>query len=284
MNDSAYWSSRCKYLMENQPPAASSFYNQSFVDRINEAQKNIDNLVAEKDKSWSATNQKQDEYNTFAGTMSEYKEVYTQAASEFGVPEHQENYEKSKKALALAESTLAALPSTINASSNRVLTQTQREQRYNALADRQMTYKNNLMARTSAYEQVWKNARENQAAYAKAEIASQQSKLSDYNNAWVMSMNNYLNAENKLRQATTDMLGTKQEFRNWQAQQYENASRVWMEKLNTALDRYREALNTEMTIRKLDVANRRNETKALMADTQNSMANALVAYNAYRNN
>ena len=45
MNDSAYWDSRYKYLMENQPPAASSFYNQSFVDRINEAQKNIDNLV-----------------------------------------------------------------------------------------------------------------------------------------------------------------------------------------------------------------------------------------------
>lgn len=284
MNDSAYWDSRYKYLMENQPPAASSFYNQSFVDRINEAQKNIDNLVAEKDKSWSATNQKQDEYNIFAGTMSEYKEVYTQATSEFGVPEHQENYEKSKKALALAESTLAALPSTINASSNRVLTQSQREQRYNVLADRHMAYKNNLMARTSAYEQVWKNARENQAAYAKAEIASQQSKLADYNNAWIMSMNNYLNAENKLRQATVDMLGTKQEFRNWQAQQYDNANRVWMEKLDTALDRYREALNTEMTIRNLDVATRRNETNALMADTQNSMANTLIAYNTYRNN
>ena len=280
MNDSAYWDSRYKYLMENQPPAASSFYNQSFVDRINEAQKNIDNLVAEKDKSWAATNQKQDDYNIFAGTMSEYKEVYTQATSEFGVPEHQENYEKSKKALALAESTLAALPSSINASSNRVLTQAQREQRYNALADRQMAYKNNLMARTSAYEQVWKNARENQAAYAKAEIASQQSKLADYNNAWIMSMDNYLNAENKLRQATVDMLGTKQEFRNWQAQQYENANRVWMEKLDTALDRYREALNTEMTIRNLDVSTRRN----LMADTQNSMANTLIAYNTYRNN
>lgn len=284
MNDSAYWDSRYKYLMENQPPAASSFYNQSFVDRINEAQKNIDNLVAEKDKSWSAANQKQDDYNIFAGTMSEYKEVYTQATSEFGVPEHQENYEKSKKALALAEGTLAALPSSINASSNRVLTQVQREQRYNALADRHMAYKNNLMARTSAYEQVWKNARENQAAYAKAEIASQQSKLADYNNAWIMSMNNYLNAENKLRQATVDMLGTKQEFRNWQAQQYENANRVWMEKLDTALNRYREALNTEMTIRKLDVATRRNETNALMADTQNSMANTLIAYNTYRNN
>lgn len=284
MNDSAYWDSRYKYLMENQPPAASSFYNQSFVDRINEAQKNIDNLVAEKDKSWSAANQKQDDYNIFAGTMGEYKEVYTQATSEFGVPEHQENYEKSKKALALAEGTLAALPSSINASSNRVLTQAQREQRYNALADRHMVYKNNLMARTSAYEQVWKNARENQAAYAKAEIASQQSKLADYNNAWIMSMNNYLNAENKLRQATVDMLGTKQEFRNWQAQQYENANRVWMEKLDTALNRYREALNTEMTIKKLDISTRINETNALMADTQNSMANTLVAYNTYRNN
>lgn len=187
MSSSAYWDSQYRYYMNNQPPKAESYYNQSFVDKINEAQRNIDNLVKEKDKSWAASNQAQDDYKAFHGTMSSYNEVYTQSKSEFGIEEHRENYEKSKKALALAESTLSALPSSINSSSNRVLTQSQREQRYNALADKQVAYRDNLLARSSAYEDVWKQARQNQADYAKAEMASQWGKLGDYNNAWIKS-------------------------------------------------------------------------------------------------
>lgn len=271
--NSAYWNDRYNYLMQNHPPKSDSYYNQSFVDRMNEAQKNIDNLVAEKDKAWSAANQKQDEYNTFAGTVSSYNEVYTQASSEFGVPEHQENYEKSKKALALAESTLSALPSTINANSNRVLTQAQRELKYNVLADRYNAYQTNVAARTSAYEQVWKKARENQAEYAKAEIASQMGKLSDYNNAWATSMEQYLNAANKVNQATIDMLGTKEEYRNWQHQQYENANSVWMKQLDAALDRYREALNTELTEKASQTQINNMYTQAMLAPTTYDFGN-----------
>ena len=182
MNGSAYWDTQYKYYMNNQPPKAESYYNKDFAQKINEARQNIDNLVAEKDKSWSATGQAQDEYNAFSGTMSKYNDVYMKAESEFGVTEHQEQYEKSKKALALAESTLDALPSSINASSNRVLSQSQREARYNALSDKYLGYRDNLLARSSAYEEVWKKARENQSAQAKAEIAEQYSKLNNYNN------------------------------------------------------------------------------------------------------
>ena len=47
MKNSAYWNSQYNYYMTHQPPKAESYYNQSFVDKMNEAQKNIDNLVAE---------------------------------------------------------------------------------------------------------------------------------------------------------------------------------------------------------------------------------------------
>ena len=253
MNSSAYWDDRYKELMNNQPQKAESFYNKSFVERMNDAQRNIDSLVAEKDKAWSAAAQKQDDYETFYGTMSNYNEVYNKAESEFGVTEHQNNYEKNKKALALAESTMSALPSAINASSNRVLTQAQRELKYNVLADRQAAYRTNLQTRVAAYEDVWKKARENQATYAKAEIESQWRKLGDYNNAWNIAMQDYLNAEKKLTAAKQDLLSTKEEYRTWQSQQYENANNVWMSQLNTALDRYTAALDAELSMKKSDV-------------------------------
>lgn len=246
---SAYWNSQYNYYLTNRPPAPESYYNKGFVDKINAAQKNIDNLVAEKDKSWAATGQKQDAYNAFEGTMSSYGDIYNNAENEFGVKSAEGTYEESKKALALAESTLSALPSSINSSSNRVLTQSQREARYNALSNKQMSYKDNLMARSSAYEEVWKNARENQAAYAKAEMASQYSKLGDYNNAFVMAMNEYDDASKRLTQAKLDKMDWENQYRSWQYQQYQNANTVWMANLNAALNRYLQALSTESAMR-----------------------------------
>lgn len=252
MNSSAYWNSQYQYYMNNQPPKAESYYNKDFATKVREAQENIDNLVAEKDKSWSATGQAQDEYNAFKGTMSSYDEVYTQSKSEFGIEEHRENYEKSKQALALAESTLSALPSSINSSSNRVLTQSQREARYNALSNRAMSYRDNLMARSSAYEEVWKKAREEQATYAKAEIASQYGKLGDYNNAFVNAMNEYNQAEKRLTEARIEKMNWESDYRNWQHQQYAQAQATWFNNMNAALDRYIEALNTESVLRQTE--------------------------------
>lgn len=282
MNGSAYWDSQYKYYMNNQPPKAESYYNKSFVDKINEAQQNIDNLVAEKDKSWSATGQAQDEYNAFKGTMSKYNDVYMKAESEFGVTEHQEQYEKSKKALALAESTLDALPSSINASSNRVLTQSQREARYNALSDKYVGYRDNLMARSSAYEEVWKRARENQSAYAKAEIAGQYSKLNDYNNAWMSAMNEYSQAQQRLTQAKLEKMEWERGYRDWQHQQYQNEWAVWFNNMSSALDRYVEALNTELTLKQTETYKKMADTNARVNNLNNSMANTLVAYHWYQ--
>ena len=280
--NSAYWNSRYNYYMNNRPAKMESYYNQSFVDKIKEAQSNIDNLVSEKDKSWSATGQKQDEYNAFKGTMSSYDEVYTQSKSQFGIEEHRENYEKSKQALALAESTLSALPSSINSSSNRVLTQSQREARYNTLSNRAMAYRDNLLARSSAYEEVWKKAREEQATYAKAEIASQYGKLGDYNNAFVNAMKEYDQAAKRLTEGRIEKLNWESDYRNWQFNQWQNAETVWFNNLNAALDRYVQALNTELTMKQAEITKRRADTNARLANLKDSMADTLVAYHWYQ--
>lgn len=280
--NSDYWNSQYNYYMNNRPPKAESYYNKDFATKVREAQESIDSLVAEKDKSWSATGQKQDEYNAFKGTMSSYDEVYTQSKSEFGIEEHRENYEKSKQALALAESTLSALPSSINASSNRVLTQSQREARYNALSNRAMAYRDNLLAKSSAYEEVWKKAREEQSAYTKAEIAKQYSNLQEYNNAFVMAMNQYDNNAKKLLDAKINKMNWESSYRNWQFNQWQNAETVWFNNLNAALDRYIEALDTELTAKQAEITKRRAETNAIMSNSNDSMADTLVAYHLYQ--
>lgn len=252
MSSSSYWDSQYKNLMANRPPSSDSYYNQSFVDRMNEAQRDIDNLVSEKDKSWSAMNQKKDEYDAFSGSMREYNDIYNESKSKFGVEEGQETYEKSKKALALAQSTLDALPSTINASSNRVLTQSQREARYNALADRATRQIGIMTQQNSMYEKAWKNARENQATYAKAEIASQYAKLGDFNNAWVSAMNEYDNAVRRIENAKVNLDLIRNDYRMWQTRQWSQANTIWYNKLNNALSRYAQALNTEHTLYRLE--------------------------------
>lgn len=250
MSSSAYWRSQLDHLKANQPPKMESYYNQSFVDKMAEAQRNIDNLVAEKDKSYAATGQAQDDYKAFHGTMSTYGEVYEQSKSEFGIEQHYDTYEKSKKALALAESTLSALPSSINNSSNRVLTQQQREDRYNVLSDRFMRNRDTQAQAVSQYEDVWKQARQNQADYAKAEMASQWGKLGDFNNAWLKSLDEYRIAESNLTKGRIELRNWEGKYRDWQFRQWEHANDVWNKNFEAALSRYSQALDTEMAIRK----------------------------------
>ena len=278
--NSSYWNAQYNYLMANRPPKPESYYNQSFEDKIKEARQNIDNLVPERDKSWAATAQKQDEYDTFYGSMKEYGDVYKNAESEFGVKEAQDTYEKSKKALALAESTLSALPSSINSGSNRVLTQSQREARYNVLADKAVSYKNNLLARSSAYEEVWKKARQSQAEYAKAEIASQYSKLSDYNNAFTNAMNEYMSAQSRLTRGETELRNWQSQYRTWQFQKWSTANTIWYQNMSNALNRYIEALNTEMVQRQaqsaIDIAYARAATQSAIEQSATRRANNTI--------
>lgn len=253
---SSYWQGQINYLQNNRPKAAESYYNQSFVDKINEARSNIDNLVSEKDKAWSATNQAQDTYDTFRGNMTSYGDVYKNSKSEFGIEDHQDTYEKSKKALALAESTLEALPSSINSSSNRVLTQSQREARYSVLADRANRYRSNVEARTSMYEEAWKNAREKAAAYSSETMAGQWNKLDSYNQAWMTSLQNYLDAGNRLSNAETELRNWQDDYRRWQSNQYNYEMSIWSKKLEYAYNARWEAMETSMALAEANATRR----------------------------
>lgn len=247
MSDVSYWSSQVSRLQANPPKSSSSYYNQSFVDRLNEAQRNIDGLVAEKDKSWGATQQAQNDYDTFRGTMSSYEDVYKNAESEFGVQNAMFDYEKNKKALALAETTLEALPSTINAGSNRVLTQTQRERAYNVLSNQFNKIQTNLQKQNKVFEDVWKNARESQMAYAQSVVSQQNTQMNDYNAAWMTAVNKYDNIVRQWQNARLEKEQIGEDYRQWQLMQYNAAKAQYDAELNNATKRYQAAMQTAMS-------------------------------------
>ena len=237
MSDVSYWESQLNKLNANPPKSHEDFYNQSFVDRMNKAQANIDGLVAEKDKSWAATQQAQDDYETFKGSMTSYRDAYKNAQAEFGVENAMANYEKSKKALAMAEMTLNALPSQINAGSNRVLTQSQREQQYNVLSNQFNKVQTYQMKQNKTYEEAWKNAREGASAYAQAVVSGEQSKLNDFNNAWLNALDEYNTNERKILNAQLNKELWTAKYHKWQAQQSNQAMAVWLTSMSNALKR-----------------------------------------------
>lgn len=275
MSNSAYWNSQYNSLLKSKPKDAGSYYNQSFVDRMNEARANIDNLVAVKDRALSASNQKMDEYNAFYGSMEEYGSAYDRGENEFGVKSASESYEKSKKAVALAESAMEALPSSINASSNRVLTQSQREARYEVLSNKLNAYKEGAINRSSMYEQAFKNARENQAAYAKAEMEAQYSKLGDFNQAWISAMDEYNSAVKAWSDAKVELNTISEEYRQWQNRRYAQELEIWSSKLASAMSRYEAAKSAEATMASANAGNYLGNPNANMSfvDYINSSAN-----------
>lgn len=246
MNGASYWKSQVDKLNANMPKSHENYYNQGFVDKMKQAQSNIDGLVAEKNKSWAATQQAQDDYETFKGSMTSYRDAYKNAQAEFGVENAMANYEKSKKALAMTEMTLNALPSQINAGSNRVLTQSQREQQYNVLSNQFNKIQTYQQKQNKTYEEAWKNAREGASAYAQSVVSGEQSKLNDFNNAWLGALDEYNANEHKILNAQLNKEMWTAKYHKWQAQQSNQAMAVWIQNMSNALKRLDAAVSKGM--------------------------------------
>lgn len=274
--NSSYWDSRYRELMANKPKAPSSFFNKSFTDRLADAEQNISNLVSEQDKASSYQQQKMDDYNAFQGSMRSYGDVYKENENEFDAKGAFDDYEKSKKALAMTNSMLESLPSSINANSNVVLTQSQKEARYNALSSGWQRYNQQTQKQVSTYEDAWKNARAEQQAKTSLQISQQNKQLDDYGSAWTKAMNQYNEMVKRTQNAKLEKLSIQNQYHKWQGNQANMALYEWANRLNSALDRYVETLNTEMTQRELESQNRIADINARINQTRQDYANMIV--------
>lgn len=219
--------------------SADDFYNQSFVNRIGEAQRNIDKLVNKRNAIDNKRLQAEDSYNTFFGNMRDYSSLNDEAEDKFGVKTSMENYEKSKYSIAAVEQSLSALPSTINRNSNVVLTQSQRELAYNTAADKWTQKMNTEKQAASQYEQAWKNARENANAYAEKLYGQQKSDLESLSLAWAGQSELWQKTSEQINKAEAFKWQVQSDYRDWQWNQAQIKNAYARARAEDAFNRYR---------------------------------------------
>lgn len=268
MADSAYWKSQLD-AMEYPEFNAGNYYNQSFADRLRDAQKNIDNLVSAADQANSKVQESQDAYDTFKGEMRHYSDISEEKENEFGVRTAMDNYNESKDAIAATQAAINALPSSINANSNRVLTQSQRDAAYQAqyaVWSRRMGLESST---SSAYEKVWEQARTNATRAAAAEYAGEQTKLADFNKAWTAAINNWNTAKENVLKAQTEKSDIESQYRSWQHQQYNADLYRYTAESNRLNQLYISALQNETSMR---IAEINAATTRALADSKVKLA------------
>lgn len=218
--------------------SADDFYDQSFVNRIGEAQKNIDNLVNKRNAVDSKRLQAEDSYNTFFGNMRDYSSLNNEGENEFGVKNAMENYEKSKFSIAAMEQSLSALPSTINRNSNVVLTQSQRELAYNTAADKWTQTMNYEKQGAAKYEQAWKNAREKANAYAEKMYGQQKADLESLSLAWAGQSELWQKTSEQINKAEAFKWQVQSDYRDWQWNQANIKNAYARARAEDAFNRY----------------------------------------------
>lgn len=256
--------------------SADDFYDQSFVNRIGEAQKNIDNLVNKRNDVDAKRLQSEDSYNTFFGNMRDYSSLNDEAEDKFGVKTSMENYEKSKYAVAAVEQSLSALPSTINRNSNVVLTQSQRELAYNTAADKWTQRMDTEKQAASQYEQAWKNARENANAYAEQLYGQQKSDLESLSLAWAGQSELWKKTSDQISEAESFKWQVQSDYRNWQWNQANIKNQYARARAHDAFNRYIIQLQYENIARQEAYEKRMAELELQRQQSKERLADSLV--------
>ena len=227
----SYFTQKIAELEATKPPAVESFYNQSFIDRMNEAQAQIDGRYQEMNAAEIQKQESQDAYNTFKGEMRHYSELSKEAENKFGVATAKNDYEESKRAIETIQQTLDALPSTINATSERVLTQRQFELSYNTQADKWQARMNTQQNITDVNKKVWDNARREADALAATGLAEQEAKAQYLATMWNTDVNLFAKYKQRWQDAREEKLKIEEQYRNWQYAEAQREFERWSKEL-----------------------------------------------------
>lgn len=218
---------------------ADNFSSQSFVDRMNEAQKRIDSLTQEKTVQEEKQQQSEDAYNAFFGNMSHYSKLNDTAEDKFGVTTATNTYENAKQAITATEQMLNALPSTISRTSGVVMSQSRRELAYNTAANAWQKTMETRQAEADTYKTAWENARKQADAYAQALYGEQQNTLSSLMTQWrtntsiLQQKMDAINSQESLKWQISN------DYREWQWQQAAIANKYARARAQDAFNAYR---------------------------------------------
>lgn len=210
----------------------------NFIDQINEQKGNVENAQNLYNEQKGIADQSRQTFQDRFNNQTSYGDYYNQAKEEEGVNQSREQYQKSLAAVNGVQSAMTALPSSVNANSGRILSQSQRQA---ALANQMNEYNSTL--------QYWQNQNagdlsQYQTALSAAQnLAGQQSAeqqqniataLSDYHTTMNELNNMYsqiINERNVLRQIYGDMYDDEY---NHMAQEIE----MWAQQVQAETQRY----------------------------------------------
>lgn len=216
--------------------SAESGHN--FTEQINEQKANVENAQNLFNEQKGVADTSRQTFQDMFGNQTSYGDYYGQAKESEGVNQAREQYQKSLAAVNGVQSAMTALPSSVNANSGRVLSQSQRQA---ALANQMNEYNSTL--------QYWQNQNagdlsQYQTALSAAQnLAGQQSSeqqqniataLSDYHTTMNELNNMYnqiINERNVLRQIYGDMYDDEY---NHMAQEIE----MWATQVQAETQRY----------------------------------------------
>ena len=256
--------------------SADDFYDQSFVNRIGEAQQKIDGLVSKQKATEDKRVQAEDAYNTFFGNMRNYSSFNDEGENEFGVKSNFEQYEKSTYAIKAIEQSLSALPSTVNRNSNVIRTQEQSERAYNLAANAWTKQMESAKQGASQYEKAWENARKNADMYAEKMYGAQKADLEALQLKWAEQSDTWKKTADLINEAEAFKWQVKSDYRDWQWNQANIKNAYARAQAEDAFNRYMIQLRYEDIARQEAYDKRMAELELQRQQSKERLAQRLV--------
>ena len=227
----------------------------NFIDQINEQKGVVAGKQGEYNTQQGQLGDARGAYNDAYKGMQNYTDLYSQAKGEEGVDDAKAQYQKSLASVNATNSAMNNLPSSINAGSNVVLTNAQRNA---ALGNQMMKYQNTLdyWTRQNAGDRNMYQT----ALGAAQDLAKQNSALQRQDTQ--IALQNYQNQMNYANELYNQLLNERQIMRSIYGDMYEDEYRhmqqeieAWAQNLNAETQRYAQDQETARNNAKIAAQN-----------------------------
>jgi hypothetical protein len=164
-------------------------YTHNFGQRIGDQNAKVESQYGQYATDQAAAQSQRDAYQQAFANQTGYGDLLNTAEGKYGVDDRRGGYEQSMRAIAATNQAMNALPSTINANSERVLTQAQRNA---ALGNQMNKYQNTLSSwqQQNATDAAMYQAAMNEARnLASQNMAQEQYKLGMQQSDWQTLLN-----------------------------------------------------------------------------------------------
>ena len=223
----------------------------NFIDQINEQKGNVSAAENKYGEQQGVLNDARNTYQDLFKNQTGYSDLYGQAKTSEGVDDTKAQYQKSLASVNATQSVMNTLPSSINAGSNVVLTNAQRNA---ALGNQMAKYQNTLDYWTRQNQNdstMYQTALASAQDLAKSNMAQEQAKVAT-------ALQDYQSQMNQINELYNQILQERQIMRSIYGDMYEDEYRhmqqeieAWAQNLQAETSRYAQDQETARNNAKL---------------------------------